>query len=105
MIAAEKGHSKVVNLLVEAGAQMDTQDKDDKTFFHIAAAAGHPHIIKVIFQQSVIIVILVNVANIFSLLSGTTPTLCSCSTTMTSLTTRPCTSPPRRARPRRCGSY
>ena len=47
MIAAEKGHSKVVNLLVEAGAQMDTQDKDDKTFFHIAAAAGHPHIIKV----------------------------------------------------------
>ena len=49
MIAAEKGHSKVVNLLVEAGALMDTQDKDDKTFFHIAAAAGHPHIIKVIF--------------------------------------------------------
>ena len=49
MIAAEKGHSKVVNLLVEAGALMDTQDKDDKTFFHIAAAAGHPHIIKLIF--------------------------------------------------------
>ena len=47
MIAAEKGHMGVVNLLVENGAKLDIQDKDDQTFFHICAEYNQSDIIKV----------------------------------------------------------
>ena len=47
MIAAEKGHTGVVNLLVENGAKLDIQDKDDHTFFHICAEYNQADIIKV----------------------------------------------------------
>ena len=47
MIAAEKGYTGVVNLLVENGAQLDVQDKDDQTFFHICAEYNQADIIKV----------------------------------------------------------
>ena len=47
MIAAEKGHTGVVNLLVENGAKLDIQDKDDHTFFHICAEYNQSDIIKV----------------------------------------------------------
>ena len=47
LIAAEKGHMGVVNLLVENGAKLDIQDKDDQTFFHICAEYNQSDIIKV----------------------------------------------------------
>ena len=47
MIAAEKGHTGVVNLLMENGAKLDIQDKDDHTFFHICAEYNQSDIIKV----------------------------------------------------------
>ena len=47
MIGAEKGHKHVVNILVENGAKLDTQDKDDQTFFHICAEYNQSDIIKV----------------------------------------------------------
>ena len=52
MIAAEKGHTGVVNLLVENGAKLDIQDKDDKTFFHICAEYNQADIIKVVLVIS-----------------------------------------------------
>lgn len=48
MIAAEKGYTGVVNLLVENGAKLDIQDKDDQTFFHICAEYNQADIIKVL---------------------------------------------------------
>ena len=48
MIAAEKGHDNIVQILVQAGAKLDIQDKDDHTFFHICAAYGQPDIIKMV---------------------------------------------------------
>ena len=53
MIAAEKGHTGVVNLLVENGAKLDIQDKDDKTFFHICAEYNQADIIKVVLSDQV----------------------------------------------------
>ena len=47
MIAAEKGHKNVVDMLVRNQAKLDKQDKDDHNVFHICAAYGRPEIVKV----------------------------------------------------------
>ena len=51
MIAGQKGHYNVVQLLVTSGARLDIQDKNDRTFFHICAEYGQHQIIKMVTQE------------------------------------------------------
>ena len=51
MIAGQKGHHNVVQLLVTSGARLDIQDKNDHTFFHICAEYGQHKIIKMVAQE------------------------------------------------------
>ena len=51
MIAGQKGHYNVVQLLVTSGARLDIQDKNDHTFFHICAEYGQHKIIKMVAQE------------------------------------------------------
>ena len=51
MIAGQKGHYNVVQLLVTSGARLDIQDKNDRTFFHICAEYGQHKIIKMVAQE------------------------------------------------------
>ena len=51
MIAGQKGHHNVVQLLVTSGARLDIQDKNDHTFFHICAEYGQHKIIKMVTQE------------------------------------------------------
>ena len=61
MIAAEKGYTGVVNLLVENGAKLDIQDKDDKTFFHICAEYNQADIIKVVLSDQVFLSFIIKI--------------------------------------------
>ena len=51
MIAGQKGHHNVVQLLVSSGARLDIQDKNDHTFFHVCAEYGQHKIIKMVIQE------------------------------------------------------
>ena len=51
MIAGQKGHHNVVQLLVNSGARLDIQDKNDHTFFHVCAEYGQHKIIKMVIQE------------------------------------------------------
>ena len=51
MIAGQKGHHNVVQLLVNSGARLDIQDKSDHTFFHICAQYGQQKIIKMVVHE------------------------------------------------------
>ena len=51
MIAGQKGHHNVVQLLVTSGARLDIQDKNDHTFFHVCAEYGQHKIIKMVIQE------------------------------------------------------
>ena len=51
MIAGQKGHHNVVQLLVNSGARLDIQDKSDHTFFHICAQYGQHKIIKMVVHE------------------------------------------------------
>ena len=46
MIASQNGHSGIVNLLLENGAQVDLQKKDGWSAIEIANLNGHSEIVK-----------------------------------------------------------
>ena len=41
----------MVKLLVNSGARLDIQDKNDHTFFHVCAEFGQHKIIKMVIQE------------------------------------------------------
>ena len=45
-LAAEKGHLKVVQLLVESGAKCDLTTKDGRTALDVAVDYGHVEIVR-----------------------------------------------------------
>ena len=46
-VAVRNGSHRVLELLVEKGAQMDVINKKDRTILHIAATANRPETLKV----------------------------------------------------------
>ncbi len=49
--AASKGHAKVVQLLIEAEADLDPTDKEKSTPLHHAALGGHLDVVKVLLEN------------------------------------------------------
>ena len=52
MIAAEKGQNNIINTLLSAGADTDTQDEDGRTSLMIAAKKGHENIVKAVVREN-----------------------------------------------------
>ena len=47
LLAAVEGNSESVNILLENGADIYVQDKEDKTVLYWAAAQNHQNVLKV----------------------------------------------------------
>ena len=50
MLAAEKGHHRVVEALAYRGAEINTQDKDGWTALIMAAQNGHYRVVKALLE-------------------------------------------------------
>ena len=50
--AAYGGHEKVVQVLIEAGANVNPADSDSITSLHLAAQEGHLSVIKVLLAKN-----------------------------------------------------
>ena len=47
-LAVRKGHVKVFKLLLESGANVNTQDKDGRTLLHFAVEKGQDKVVQVL---------------------------------------------------------
>ncbi|XP_046336687.2 putative ankyrin repeat protein RF_0381 [Haliotis rufescens] len=54
MIAAQKGHREILELLVKKGADLCLLDDDDNTILHVACKEGNVEIVKYIHSQNII---------------------------------------------------
>ncbi|XP_048250451.1 ankyrin repeat domain-containing protein 50-like isoform X2 [Haliotis rufescens] len=53
MVAAEKGHSQVFDLLVTQGADVSAMDDDGNNILHVACLGGHVDVVKYVLSQKV----------------------------------------------------
>jgi ankyrin repeat protein len=49
-LAVKEGHEKVVQLLLECGANIDAQGKDGKTVLHFAVEKGNKKVVMLILE-------------------------------------------------------
>ncbi|XP_048246095.1 putative ankyrin repeat protein RF_0381 [Haliotis rufescens] len=54
MIAAQKGHREILELLVKKGADLCLLDDDDNSILHVASKEGNVEIVKYIHSQNII---------------------------------------------------
>ncbi|XP_071104740.1 ankyrin-3-like [Haliotis cracherodii] len=54
MIATEKGHREIIELLVKKGSDLSLFDEDDNTILHLACKEGNVEIVKHILSQKII---------------------------------------------------
>jgi len=50
-IAAERGHRKMVTLLLNRGAYVNARDDEGDTPLHLAAAAGHDGVVRILLSD------------------------------------------------------
>ena len=50
-MAAKNGHTEIVKLLLEQGAQIEEVSEDNRTPFHLAAMKGHTETVKLLLEQ------------------------------------------------------
>ncbi len=51
MIASENGHSNVIKVLIEKGAQVNMQNNDGLSALMIASENGHSNVVKVLIEK------------------------------------------------------
>ena len=52
MMASQNGHTEIVEVLLEKGAQVDIQSSTEKSSLHLASRNGHTKVVRLLLEKS-----------------------------------------------------